>query len=210
MIEKVVGRGRSGPNRERHVIEQVRSQRTTVERDEKALTTHQAALGWRASATNAPETRFSFEQAVLEYRNDYRGERNFGRFKGDCLGIAPLSVKRDDQVKGLTRLFSLAGRVLTLMECVRRRNVKEQERTLAGLSLDSPNKTTARPTAERFLRAFVHITLIVICFSENVVYQVKGLSHLHQEILAFSGLPPDVYPSFNWIVPKAAKASAAA
>ena len=70
-------------------------------------------LGWRAYATNAPQTRLSFENAVLEYRNEFRIERVFGRFKGEQLAIAPLFVKRDDQVVGLTRLLSLAVRVLT-------------------------------------------------------------------------------------------------
>ena len=208
--EQWVGRGRGGPKRERQVIEQVRYQIMTVNKDEKALAKHQAALGWRVYATNAPETRLSFEQAVLEYRNKYRVERDFGRLKGKSLGIAPMYVKRDDQVKGLARFLSLAVRLLTLMEFVLRRNLKEQERALAGLYLDSPNKTTATPTAERFLRAYLHIKLIVICFPEKVVYQVKGLSHLHQELLHFSGLPPDLYTSLNATVPRSAKTSTVA
>jgi transposase len=193
--EKLVGRGRSGPNRERQVIEQVRYQMMTVKRDEQALTKHIAALGWRAYATNAPQPCLSLEDAVLEYRYEYRVERGFGRFKGDCLGIAPMYVKRDDQVKGLTRFLSLAVRVLTLMEFVARRSLKEQERPIAGLYLDSPVKTTTRPTAERLLRAFLHIKLIVIHLPDRLVYQVQGLSPVHQEILNLLGLSPDLYTS---------------
>jgi len=193
--EKFVGRGRSGPNRERQVVEQVRYQMMTVKRDEEALAKHIASLGWRAYATNAPEASLSFENAVLEYRDEYRVERGFGRFKGDCLGIAPMYVKRDDQVKGLTRFLSLAVRLLTVMEFVARRSLKEQERAIAGLYLDSPVKATAKPTAERLLRAFLHIKLIVIRLPDRLIYQVQGLSHLHQEILDLLGLSPDLYTS---------------
>ena len=104
---------------------------------------------------------------MLEYRNEYRVERDFGRFKGDRLGIAPMYVKRDDQVKGLTRFLSIAVRLLTLIEFVARRSLKEQERAIAGLYLDSPVKTTMQPTAERLLRAFLHIKLIIISFSRS-------------------------------------------
>src|SRR5881392_3741129 len=112
------------------MIEHVRYQITEVQRHEEAIAKHVTTLGWRAYGTNAPQTRLSFENAVLEYRNEFRIERVFGRFKGDHLSIAPLFVKRDDQVEGLTRLLSLDVRVLTLMEFVARRALKLQNRVL--------------------------------------------------------------------------------
>jgi transposase len=195
VTEKLMGRGRGGPNRERQVIEQVRYQVLTVKRNEEAITKQGATLGWRAYATNAPTDRLSFEHAVLEYRDEYRVERGFGRFKGDTLGIAPMFVKRDDQVKGLARFLSIAVRLLTLIEFAARRTLKEQGRSIAGLYLDSPVKTTTRPTAERLLRACLHIKLIIISFSDRIVYQVQGLTHVHQEILELVGLPSDLYTS---------------
>jgi transposase len=210
VTEKLVGRGRGGPNRERQVIEQVRYQMRTVERNQAEIAKRVAALGWRAYATTAPSTRLSFEQAVLEYRNEYRVERDFGRFKGDCLGIAPMYVKRDDQVKGLPRFLSIAVRLFTLMEFVARRSLKEQKRAIAGLYLDSPVKTTTLPTTERLLRAFLHIKLIIISFSDRIVYQVQGLSHVHQEILGLLGLPPDLYTSLARTVSRVAQVSTVA
>jgi len=204
-IEKLVGPGRGGPNRERHVTEQVRYQMTTVKRDEDAIARRVAALGWRAYATNAPLARLSFVEAVLEYRNEYRVERDFGRLKGP-LGIAPMYVKRDDQVKGLVRFSSIAVRLLVLTEFVPRRTLKEQGRAIAGLYLDSPSKTTTKPTAERILSAFLHVKLIIISFSDRVVYQVKGLVPVHQELLALSGLPSDLYTSLARTVPRRSNA----
>jgi transposase len=208
--EKLVGSGRDGPNRLRQVIEHVRYQITEVQRNTQAIAKHVATLGWRAYGTNAPQTRLSFENAVLEYRNEFRIERVFGRFKGDQLAIAPLFVKRDDQVVGLTRLLSLAVRVLTLMEFVVRRSLQEQDRVLAGLYLDSSRKTTARPTAERLLRVFSHIKLVSISFPDKVVYQVTAFSPVHQEIIDLLGLPSDLYTSLNQTLSRVSQASMSA
>jgi transposase len=47
---------------------------------------------------------------VLCYRNEYRVERIFNRLKSR-LHIAPLFVKRNDQIAGLTYLLTLGVRV---------------------------------------------------------------------------------------------------
>ncbi len=121
-----VGRGRGGANRQQQVSERVRYQITAVERNEAAIAKLVSTLGWRAYATNAPKARLSLEQAVREYRHEYHIEHGFGRLKGAPLSIAPMFVKRDDQVTGLTHLLSVALRVLTLMEFVVRRSLKQQ------------------------------------------------------------------------------------
>jgi transposase len=208
--EKLVGSGRNGPNRPRQVVEHVRYQITQVQRNAVTIAQHVATLGWRAYGTNAPSTRLSFENAILEYRNEFRIERVFGRFKGDQLAIAPLFVKRDDQVVGLTRLLSLAVRVLTLMEFVVRRALAAQQRVLAGLYLDSSRKTTAKPTAERLLRVFSHIKLVILYLPDKVVYQVTNFSPVHQEIIDVLGLPPDLYTSLNQTLSRVSQASMSA
>src|SRR3989442_883535 len=86
----------------------------------------------QAYATNAPPKRLSLADAVREYRHEYHIEQSFGRFKGAPLSLAPMFVKRDDQVVGLTHLLSIALRVLTLMEFVVRRALKQQGATLVG------------------------------------------------------------------------------
>lgn len=104
-------------------------------------------------------------------------------------------VRRDDQVVGLPRLLSLAVRLLTLMEFVARCTRPQQHSTIAGLYLDSPRKTTASPTAERLLRALIHIKLIIVYLQDRTVYQVQGFSPVHERILEIVGLPPDLYTS---------------
>lgn len=61
------------------MVEQVRYQVTGVQRQHEAIQEEKAMAGWRAYGTNAPQTRLTLEQAVLQYRNEYRVERVFGR-----------------------------------------------------------------------------------------------------------------------------------
>jgi len=208
--EKLVGRGRGGPNRERQMIEQVRYQITGVQRQSEAIEEEKAMAGWRLYCTNAPQTRLTFEQAVLEYRNEYRVERDFGRFKGDRLVIAPMFVTREDQIVGLPRLLSLGVRLLTLIEHVARRTLQQQRSTIAGLYLDSPRKTTKAPTAERLLRSLIHIKLIIMYLQDRIVYQVEGFSFVHERILEALVLPSDLYTSLARTVKRDSQTTPAA
>jgi transposase len=84
-------------------------------------------------ATNQVADGFSLPQAIEAYRDKYLVERNFGRLKGRPLSLPPSYVQRDDHATGLVRSLSLALRVLTLMECVVRRQLPMQATALAGL-----------------------------------------------------------------------------
>src|SRR6266478_995145 len=178
-----VGRGRGGANRQQQVSERVRYQVTAVERNEEAIADLVSTLGWRAYATNAPPKRLSLGNAVREYRHEYHIEQGFGRLKGAPLSIAPMFVKRDDQVTGLTHLLSLALRVLTLMEFVVRRSLHQQGATLAGLYKDNPRRVTATPTAERLLQAFVPITFTQVQLPDQTIRHVTPLTLVQEQIL---------------------------
>src|SRR2546422_1159014 len=201
---KFVGRGRGGANRPQQVCERVRSQITAVQRNERAISHLVATLGWRAYATNAPPKRLSLEQAVRDYRHESHIERGFGRLKGAPLSIAPMCVKRDDQVRGLTHLLSLALRVLTLMEFVVRRSLHQQKATLAGLSKENPRRATATPTAERLLHAFVPITLTQVQLPDQTMRHVTPLTPIQEQILRLLGLPADLYAALALEIPQTA------
>ena len=201
---KFVGRGRGGANRPQQMNERVRYQITAVQRNEEAIADLVARLGWRAYASNAPQKRLSLSQAVRDYRHEYHIEHGFGRLKGAPLSIAPLFVKRDDQVVGMTHLLSVALRVLTLMEFVVRRCLKQQGTTLVGLYKDNPHRATAAPTAERLLQAFVPITLTQIQLPDQVVRHVTPLTSVQAQILRLLGLPADLYAGLARRIPQTA------
>lgn len=192
---KYIGRGRGAADRPQQIVERVRYQITAAVRDEAAITALQQTFGWRAYATDLPAEQLSLGEAVLTYREEWQIERGFHRLKGAPLSIAPLCVKRDDQVTGLIHLLSIGVRLLTLIEFVVRRALQRQQGQLVGLHLENPKKGTDKPTTERILKAFSGINLTIIQFPDRVVRHVTPLSPLQERILALLGLSADIYRS---------------
>jgi transposase len=190
---KYIGRGRGATGRPQEVVERVRYQIMAVERDEAAIEALQQTFGWRAYVTDLPVEQLSLVEAVLTYREEWQIERGFHRLKGAPLSIAPLFVKRDDQVTGLIHLLSIAVRLLTLIEFVVRRTLKREQAQLVGLHAENPKKGMDKPTTERLLKAFAGINLTIIQFPDRVVHHVTPLSPLQERILTLLGLSPDIY-----------------
>ena len=117
-----MGRGRGSASRGTRVIETVRYHITRIARHGDHVAALTQRFGWKAFVTNAVPTRLSLQDAVLCYRNEYRVERIFHRLKSR-VHIAPLFVKLNDQIEGLTYLLTLGVRVLTVMEFVLRRSL---------------------------------------------------------------------------------------
>jgi transposase len=190
---KYIGRGRGAAGRPQEVVERVRYQITAVERDKTAIEALQQTFGWRAYVTDLAVEQLSLVEAVLTYREEWQIERGFHRLKDAPLSIAPLFVKRDDQVTGLVHLLSIAVRLLTLIEFVVRRALKREQAQLVGLHAENPKKGTDQPTTERLLKAFSGINLTIIQFPDRVVHHVTPLSPLQERILTLLGLSPDIY-----------------
>ena len=151
--------------------------------DEAALEATIGRLGWRVYGTHQPIASWSLAQAVLAYRSAYQVEHSFGRLKGRPLSLTPMYVQRDDHATGLIRLLSIALRVLTLLECVGRRQLATEGAKLAGLYAGNPKRDTDRPTGERLLEAFQDITLTIRKGPQQTDRHVTALSPLQQRIL---------------------------
>jgi transposase len=105
-----VGRGRGAVHREKRVIQQTRYHLTHIARQEDTMADLCQRFGWKAFVTNAAPKRLSLQEAVLCYRHEYRVERIFHRLKSR-VHIAPLFVKRNEPIEGLTSLLTLGVRV---------------------------------------------------------------------------------------------------
>ncbi len=125
-----------------HAPRQGRYQITAITSNQQSIEQVQFLFGWRVYVTNAPWSKLSLKKAVLTYRDEWLIERNFGRFKGVPLSIKPFFGQRDDQVKGLVHLLSLAVRLLSLIEFVVRRHLQQTGESLKGLY--SGNQTRAK------------------------------------------------------------------
>ena len=161
--------------------------------DEPAVAEHLRTKGWRVYVTNAPREELPLGQAILAYRNQCLVERGCGRLKGRPLSVNPMHLQRDDHATGLLRLLSIGLRILTLLEFVVRRRLAHAGTELAGLYAGNPKRSTPRPTAERLLEAFEHITLTVIRDPPRVIRHLPSLTPLQQRILNLLDFSPDIY-----------------
>jgi transposase len=193
--EHYVGPGRGGPNRPKTREWSVRYQITSVTRNDAAIERLVARMGWQAQVTNAAAARLSLEEAVLGYRAGTCVERAFHQLKDQPLGIRPLFVHRDDQVRGLTHLLTLALRVLTLFEVLVRRGQDQDGEELAGLYPGQAKRTTDRPTAQRVLEAIARtgVTLIQVVGEEGCRWHLTALPVLVKRVLGYLGLSDEVY-----------------
>ena len=193
--EHYVGPGRGGPNRRKTTERSIRSQITAVTRDDAAIERLVARMGWQVQVTNASSSRLSLGDAVLGYRAGTCVERAFHQLKDQPLGIRPLLVHRDDQVRGLTHLLTLALRVLTLFEVLVRRGQDQDGEDLAGLYPGQPKRTTDRPTAQRVLEAIARtgVTLIQIVSDEGRRWHLTALPVLVKRVLGYLGLSDELY-----------------
>jgi transposase len=189
-----VGRGRGAVHREQRVVQKTRYHITHIARQADIIADLCQRLGWKAFVTNAGQEQLSLQEAVLCYRNEYRVERIFHRLKSR-LHIAPLFVKLNEQIEGLTYLLTLGVRVLTVMEFVLRRSLETAQARLPGLHPENKQKMTGKPTAERILKAFSDISLTIIktAAGEDILRRLTPLSGVQEDILQRLGLGAALY-----------------
>lgn len=190
-----VGRGRGSATRPLIEKVEVRYCIADVKRLPKEIVKRKERLGWRIFATNKPCDQLSFSQAIVEYRKGWCLERSFHLLKDQPIGISPLYVQNDDQIKGLTHLLLLANRLLSEIELRVRSSLKAKSETLVGLSLGAPKQETATPTATKLLAkvAREEITLTRITVKGEVTYHLTSLSPIVQKILEHLGVKPSIY-----------------
>jgi transposase len=102
-------------------------------------------------------------------------------------------MSRDDHTTGLIRLLTIGLRVVTGLETAIRTHLAQAQEQVTGLYAGQPQRATARPTAERVLEAFRHITLTVVQLPGQVIRHLTPLSALQQRLVTLAGLDVAVY-----------------
>jgi transposase len=194
-VRRYVGRGRGGRHRPTHTEVRVRYVLTSVERKAPALAARRHRLGWWVQVTSAPADQLSLTKAVVHYRRGWVLERDFHLVKDLPLGLSPLCVWKEDQIKGLTRLLTLALRLLTLLETPVRCGLAQTQDSLRGLYEGAPTRTTERPTGTRILKAFARaqITLTHVEMGTKAWWHLAPLSPLHEQLLRYLHVPTSLY-----------------
>lgn len=197
--ERYCGRGRGGPNRKTYTKVKVRYAITEVKRQEKVIEHTKAKQGWRVQVTNLPKERWSLVGSVVLYNGGWSVERDFHLLKDQPLGIQPFYVREEEQIIGMTRLLTLALRVLTLSEVQVRSGLEESEEELRGLYEGQPNRKTGQPTAVRWLKAItrMEITATQVELGEEVRWHLTALPPLLTKIMKLLQLSPKLYTSLT-------------
>ena len=194
-VTRYQGRGRPGAQRATTTETRVRYVIRKVQPNAAAITAHRHRLGWRAQVTNVCPAQLALAQAVVRYRGGWVLERDFHLVKDLPLGLSPLFVWKDDQIKGLTRLLMLALRLLTLIETQVRQGLRQTHQRLAGLYAGQAQRETDSPTGKRILQAFARaqITLTRIAVDAQIEWHITALSELHEQVLRYLRLPVTLY-----------------
>ena len=194
-VTRYRGRGRPSAQRETFTETRVRYVIRRVQRNEAAIAAYRHRLGWRVQVTNAPAERLTMAQAVVRYRGGWILERDFRLVKELPLGLSPLFVWKDDQIKGLTRLLTLGLRLVTLIESQVRQGLHQAGKRLRGLYAGQATRETDRPTGKRILQAFARaqITLTRVVADHQTTWYITALSELHMQVLHYLRLPVTLY-----------------
>ena len=189
------GRGRPRAQQTACVEVRVRYVIKAVGREEERIAAAKQRYGWRVQVTNMPATRCDLLAAVLLYNGGWSVERDFHLLKDLPLGIQPLYVREEEQIGGLTKLLTIALRVLTLIELQVRAGLQEAGEELAGLYEGQAKRATSRPTSVRLLKAIarLEITVTRLETEEEVGWHLTPLPPLVQRILGFLKLPWTLY-----------------
>jgi transposase len=150
-------------------------------------------LGWHVYVSNTTQAQYAAPVLVDAYRHQVIQERGFARLKTRTLHIRPVYLANEGRIAALTWLLCLALRVLTLTEYRLRTALQQRGEVLIGLNPASRSHATQRPTTERLIQAFRHITRTCITTPDQVLHHVTPLTPLQTHILALLALPADLY-----------------
>lgn len=169
----------------------------TVRRNQSAIEAAEFEAGWRIYASNAPIERLPLEQAVLVYRGQIVQENIFRRLNGKMLSITPLYVQREDHAQGLVHLLTLGSRLLALGDFLAKEALAQAGEELAGVYAGNPKRSTPRPTAERMLKAFEGIDLVIVPQGVRNTTILTALRPVHERILALLGLQNTLFSALQ-------------
>src|SRR5207247_330915 len=93
----------------------------------------------------------------------------------------------------LVLLFSLALRLLSLVEWTVRKKLHDNGETLKGLYAGQSGRQTSRPSAELLLKAFKGISLVIVQMADQLTAILPPLTALQNRLVELCGLPSDLY-----------------
>lgn len=179
-------------NKNRYVIR--------VEQNIDEIEKQKRFCGWRLMVTNTSKEQFSFSQAILSYRQEWTLERCFRILKKSHLGISALYVRKEERLKGLTRLLSIGVRLITILENSICECLKKKQETVKGLDVAHPNKQTKTPTALSIFNKFCRekITLSRVDLEDKTYWRMTKICDDLIKIILYLKVPIDLYEAASY------------
>ena len=165
-----------------------------VKKKEDAIEQCKHSLGWRVYVTNQAKELLSLQQAVLEYRQEYKIERRIRNLKQEVTALLPVFLRKDHRIEALINLLVLVLKVIAVLEFDIAKELKQQQQELEGLYAGNPKISTPNPTARKIIEAFENVYIVCI-FSQHQLVQVipPQLNALQSKIIQLLGLSKDFY-----------------
>ena len=136
-------------------------------------------------------------EAILTYRGVPAGiERFFHLLKGRSLGLHPLFVRSDQQIRGLLYRLTLAARVLTYLEGVVRKTLRISRTGLTHLMLNNLHQAVEKPTIRQLLEVVCRSSIALVILHEitgAVSRHLTPIPEVVEKIVRAMRLPDDTY-----------------
>ncbi len=180
--EKRKGKTREG----KYTLTKIRVLPEKIEVNSKELKDLYDKMGWRLYVTNAPSDRLSLQDAYNHYRgSQFIVENSFHILKDKPIGLTPIFVWKDDQIKGLMRLLTLCLKISSIISSKLRLSLEEEETSLQEIYPSQPKKKTSSPMTKTVLNLFYRqdITLTSVSVGDEVHWGISHMSDTCKKIL---------------------------
>jgi transposase len=139
--------------------------------------------GWQIYASNAPEDLLSTAQLVKLYRDEYRIEHLFDYYANRDVSLLPLYLKKENRIKALVRLLSLAMKCSMLIQYRTRLALQQKEQELSGIYPGNKGRKTDKPTTPMILGAFRGLAIACDDTNDSMTFQMTPLNSTQLTIL---------------------------
>jgi len=161
-----------------------------VRREEERIGERKREMGWPVYGTNG--LALTLTPVVGAYRGQYRIEDDGSRRNGRSPGRTPLYLQDEGRIQGLVCLLSVAWRVRRLVEWTVREQLHKEKTKWRDIDDGQPGRLTARPSAERLLKARRAMSARVIEVNGQIHVLLSPLTPVQKRLLELWDLPPDL------------------
>ena len=110
--------------------------------------------------------------------------------QGRSLGLTPLYLQKQERIRGLVHVLSLALRVLTVLEWLVREKLRESGEKLQDVYAGQAGRKTATPSAELLLRVMKTISISVVEVLGQVYALLSPLTRIQRQLPELWRCPP--------------------